>query len=212
MVIFTNQGGLVLHPDAKSKAPKSAKNRVPAFKQKCNAVLSQLGIPTTLYAATGKDNYRKPRAGMWSEMKQDYNLSESDIDHDGSVFVGDAGGRTAEVKGPGSASKDFSCSDRNLAHNIGIKYQTPEEFFLGEKPRNFVREFDVANFPFLEQEDDGGMLLDKVGATDILLFVGPPGSGKSTFYWRSLKPLGYERVNQDVLKRFVWLWRHLGIF
>ena len=203
VVIFTNQGGLVLHPDPKSKGPKSIKNRVPAFKQKCNAVLGQLGIPTTLYAATGKDIYRKPRAGMWSEMRDDYDLSESDIDHDSSVFVGDAGGRTADVKGAGTASKDFSCSDRNLAHNIGIKYQTPEEFFLGEMPREFARDFDVANFPFLEQEEGSGILLEKPRGKDMLLFVGPPGAGKSTFYWKYLKPLGYERVNQDTLKRFV---------
>jgi len=35
---------------------------------------------------------------------------------------------------------------------------------------------------------------------DVVLFVGSPGSGKSTFYWEHLKPLKYERVNQDILK------------
>ncbi|KAK4151719.1 polynucleotide kinase 3 phosphatase-domain-containing protein [Chaetomidium leptoderma] len=200
VVVFTNQGGLTLHPDPKSKAPKSAKNRVPAFKQKCNAVLSQLGIPTTLYAATGKDIYRKPRPGMWTEMKDDYDLAESDIDLENSVFVGDAGGRTAELKGASATAKDFSCSDRNLAHNIGIKFQTPEEFFLGEKPRDFARDFDLVNFPFVEQEESGGIGLEKTNDKDIILFVGPPGAGKSTFYWKYLKSLGYERVNQDILK------------
>ena len=32
------------------------------------------------------------------------------------------------------------------------------------------------------------------------MFCGSPGAGKSTFYWENLKPLGYERINQDVLK------------
>jgi bifunctional polynucleotide phosphatase/kinase len=203
VVIFTNQGGLTLHPDPKAKAPKSTKNRVAAFKQKCSAVLSQLGIPITLYAATGKDIYRKPRPGMWAEMKDDYDLAESDIDRENSVFVGDAGGRTADPKGPSAAAKDFSCSDRNLAHNIGINYQTPEEFFLGEEPRDFLRDFDLGNFPFVEQEEDGSVAIEKTNDKDIILFVGPPGAGKSTFYWKYLKPLGYERVNQDILKRFV---------
>jgi bifunctional polynucleotide phosphatase/kinase len=203
VVIFTNQGGLTLHPDPKTKAPKSAKNRVASFKQKCNAVLSQLGIPISLYAATGKDIYRKPRPGMWTEMKDDYDLAESDIDRENSVFVGDAGGRTADPKGAAAAAKDFSCSDRNLAHNIGIKYQTPEEFFLGEEPRDFSRDFDLDNFPFVEQQEDGGVAIQKTNEKDIILFVGPPGAGKSTFYWKYLKPLGYERVNQDILKRFV---------
>jgi DNA 3'-phosphatase len=201
VVIFTNQGGLVLHPDPKAKAPKNSKNRVPAFKQKCNAVLSQLGIPITLYAATGQDIYRKPRPGMWTEMKDDYDLAESDIDHENSVFVGDAGGRIAELKAGNTAPKDFSCSDRNFAHNIGIKFQTPEEFFLGEQPREFARDFDLANFPFVEQDGEDSAGLTKANDKDIVLFVGPPGAGKSTFYWKYLKPLGYERVNQDILKR-----------
>lgn len=204
VVVFTNQGGLVLHSDPKSKAPKNLKSRVSAFKQKCNAVLSQLDIPVTLYAATGKDIYRKPRTGMWTEMKHDYGLSESEIDMEGSVFVGDAGGRISNSKGSGSPSSDFSCSDRNLAHNIGIRYQTPEEFFLGEEPRDFTRDFDLANFPFLEGHDDPGIRLERPDGKEIILFVGPPGAGKSTFYWKYLKPLGYERVNQDTLKRFVF--------
>jgi bifunctional polynucleotide phosphatase/kinase len=203
VVIFTNQGGLDLHPD-KPKGPKMAKYKVTAFKQKCNAVLSQLDIPMTLYAATGKDIYRKPRPGMWMEMKHDYELADSDIDHENSVFVGDAGGRVAELKGGrGAAPKDFSCSDRNLAHNVGIKYQTPEEFFLGEKPRDFSRDFDLANFPFVEEDGDDGLHFEKTNGKDVILFVGPPGAGKSTFYWKYFKPLGYERVNQDILKRSV---------
>lgn len=31
---------------------------------------------------------------------------------------------------------------RDLAANIGILFKTPEEFFLGEAPQPFVREFD----------------------------------------------------------------------
>ncbi|KAK3903797.1 polynucleotide kinase 3 phosphatase-domain-containing protein [Staphylotrichum tortipilum] len=202
LVIFTNQGGLTLHPDPKSKGSKPPKNRVPAFKQKCSAVLCQLNLPITLYAATGKDIFRKPRPGMWAEMKKDFGVAESDIDREGSVFVGDAGGRTATPKGPNASAvaKDFSCSDRNLAHNIDLEYQTPEEFFLGEKPRAFSRDFDPAHFPFAQQEEDNAAVVQKSDKQDVILFCGPPGAGKSTFYWNYLKPLGYERVNQDILK------------
>lgn len=34
---------------------------------------------------------------------------------------------------------------------------------------------------------------------DLVIFCGSPGAGKSTFYWKHLQPLGYERVNQDKL-------------
>lgn len=142
-------------------------------------------------------------------MMNDYALVESDIDREHSVFVGDAGGRTAELKK--SAPKDFSCSDRNLAHNIGIKYQTPEEFFLGEEPRNFARDFDLSNFPFTGQEDGDASGPEKTNDQDIILFSGPPGAGKSTFYWKYMKPLGYERVNQDILKRSVRLMQFCSV-
>ncbi|KAJ9132238.1 Polynucleotide kinase 3 phosphatase [Pleurostoma richardsiae] len=201
VVILTNQGGLTLHPDPNAKGPKKPKDRVALFKQKVGAVLSQLDIPLTLYAATGKDPYRKPRPGMWREMCEDYELSDGDIDRENSMFVGDAGGRKAHLKGGKAVPMDFSCSDRNLADNIRIAYKTPEEFFLGEDARDFVREFDLTHYPF--EEDSTGVehsLLQKSNAKEILLFCGPPGGGKSTFYWRYLKPLGYERVNQDVLK------------
>jgi len=172
------------------------------FKQKCNAVLSNLDFPLTLYAATGKDKFRKPRTGMWKELCDDYELIDHEINLRDSIFIGDAGGRTALLKGGTAVPKDFSCSDRNFAHNVGIPYQTPEEFFLGEKARDFTREFDLSAHPFAD--DDGGTsIFKKENDKDIILFCGSPGAGKSTFYWRHLKPLGYERVNQDILKTLV---------
>lgn len=35
---------------------------------------------------------------------------------------------------------------------------------------------------------------------ELVIFVGSPGAGKSSFYRTHLEPLGYERVNQDTLK------------
>ncbi|RYO96191.1 hypothetical protein DL765_011672 [Monosporascus sp. GIB2] len=225
VVILSNQGGLKLHTDPRdSKGPKNLgskeRERVANFKRKCGAVLAQLDIPTSIYAATGRDNYRKPRTGMWAEVCGDYGVDPAEIDLEGSVFVGDAGGRTAQLRPGGGGdgdskkkavtAKDFSCSDRNFAHNVGIAYKTPEEFFLGEAPREFARDFDLASYPPpIEEEGDSKnkdgnkeaeAIFERKNPRDLVLFVGPPGAGKSTFYWRQLKPLGYERVNQDVLK------------
>ncbi|KAK4160258.1 polynucleotide kinase 3 phosphatase-domain-containing protein [Cladorrhinum sp. PSN259] len=213
IIIFTNQGGLTLHPDPKSsssKTPKSHADRVAHFKKKCNSVLPAIGIPDmTLYAATGKDIFRKPRTGMWDEMLKDLELKQEEIDLAESFFVGDAGGRiatttvaaTAGVLGKAKAvtiPKDFSCSDRNMAANIGIKYLTPEQFFLGEtEERKWVRDVDLEKFGFSEDED---MKWEKKYEKEMVLFVGPPGAGKSTFSSKYLSPLGYERVNQDLLK------------
>lgn len=167
-------------------------------------MLTQLDLPLTLYAATGKDIYRKPRTGMWKEVCEDHGLAQEDVDTDESIFIGDAGGRTAQLKGATAVPKDFSCSDRNFATNVGIAYQTPEEFFLGEKPRDFARDFDLQHYPYASSDPaETALLFEKKNPKDIVLFCGSPGAGKSTFFWKYLKPLGYERVNQDTLKRYV---------
>lgn len=94
---------------------------------------------------------------MWDELIEDYDLDTPDkgLDLQHSFFVGDAAGRTKDSTGP----SDFSCSDRyestlycfhlvvwsdeaiyrNWAENVGITFYTPEEYFLGEKPRVFKR-------------------------------------------------------------------------
>ncbi|KAK2625111.1 hypothetical protein QTJ16_005480 [Diplocarpon rosae] len=193
VVIVSNQGGISLKPD--TKAPKSNMSKLSSFKAKVSAVLGQLDIPIRIYAATGKDIYRKPRTGMWTEILGDYDILPGDLDIDNSFFVGDAGGREAFNKQP----KDFSCSDRNFAHNVGLKFFTPEEYFLGEAPRPFTRRFDPTEY----LEKSGAEVperYEKKNACDIVLFCGSPGAGKSTFYWKHLESLGYTRINQDILK------------
>lgn len=203
IVVLTNQGGLTLHPDPAAKAPKNLKDRVADFKQKCSVVLAHLDLPLTVYAATGKDVFRKPRTGMWEQVCRDYGLDQAEVDLQNSFFVGDAGGRVAHiqsgVKGVTALAKDFSCSDRNLAHNVGIRYETPEEFFQDQKPREFARDFDLSKYRLGTGSEKPAFA--RKNDKDIVLFCGPPGAGKSTFYWKVLEPLEYERVNQDILKR-----------
>jgi bifunctional polynucleotide phosphatase/kinase len=107
ITILSNQGGISLRPDSKSL--KMDKKRLNDFKQKAVNVFNQLDMPISLYAATEKDGYRKPRVGMWKELLNDHGLAEDMVDINGSVFVGDAAGRI----GNGSSKKDHSCSDRS---------------------------------------------------------------------------------------------------
>jgi bifunctional polynucleotide phosphatase/kinase len=189
IVIVSNQNGISLKRAA--NAPKAAKvDRFTQFKQKSAAVFNNLNLPLSVYAATERDRYRKPATGMWEEILKDLSLSESDIDMNTSIFVGDAGGR----KG------DFSCSDRNFAANIGLNFTTPEEFFLKQSPEPFTRTFDppahLLDHPELPLE----VMFQQDQGQEVALFVGSPGAGKSTFYKEHFKPLGYERINQDTLK------------
>ena len=67
-----------------------------------------LDLPISIYAATAKDMYRKPRTGMWEEFLKENDINSESVDVQNSFFVGDAGGRPAAF----NARSDFSCSDR----------------------------------------------------------------------------------------------------
>ncbi|KAL9592511.1 MAG: hypothetical protein Q9179_006644 [Wetmoreana sp. 5 TL-2023] len=198
IAILSNQGSIGLKSDPKSV--KSDQKSLSNFKSKANSVFNQLDIPIVLLAASARDQYRKPRTGMWTELLEELDLDGEDgPDLAASFFVGDAGGRAARSGG----KADHSCSDRNFATNIGIEFKTPEEFFLHEPPHPFVRDFepsDYFNAAIATSLAANPLVIAKKNPLDIILFCGSPASGKSSFFWKHLQPLGYERVNQDQLK------------
>jgi DNA 3'-phosphatase len=107
VVLLSNQGAVNLRND--QKTVKADQKNLSNFKARVLSVFRQLDVPVSIYAATDKDEFRKPRVGMWKTMLGDYGLDISEgIDFANSFFVGDAAGREA-VKG---RAKDFSCSDR----------------------------------------------------------------------------------------------------
>ena len=139
---------------------------------------------------------------MWEQMLNDYGLSDvGDVDHENSVFVGDAAGR--EAGKTSGVRKDHACSDRDFAANVGIPFHTPEEYFLGDAVKPFVREFNPTDYVDQSLTADPGttpVFFTRKHDLELVLFCGSPGAGKSTFYWKRMQPLGYERVNQDILK------------
>ncbi|MCJ1308396.1 hypothetical protein MMC25_002049 [Agyrium rufum] len=203
IAIVSNQGGINLNDP---KSLKADKRRMQQFKDKVTNVFNTLDIPITLYAATTRDIFRKPRTGMWTELLEDHDLdldhTDSKPDLQRSFFVGDAAGRLPQ-SGVRGGKGDHSCSDRDFAANIGIDFHTPEEFFLKEEPQPFIRSFDP-RVHLVQTEEEATIPLKSVFAKtndlDIVLFIGSPASGKSTFYSKFLRSLGYERVNQDTLK------------
>lgn len=93
--------------------------------------------------------------------------------------------------------------------NLNIPFHTPEEFFLGDKPTKFLmgafnpRDYIPSTRLSMSPGKNNLTVTSVVAPSstpDILLFVGSPASGKSTFFAEQLQPAGYVRINQDTLK------------
>jgi bifunctional polynucleotide phosphatase/kinase len=107
VIIISNQGNISLKENPKTLQKDTAS--LVNFKAQVTAILRQLDLPISVYAATEQDKYRKPRVGMWQEMLEDYDLEgEGSVDLKQSFYVGDAAGRAKTNK----RWKDHACSDR----------------------------------------------------------------------------------------------------
>ena len=178
IIIFTNQAGL------KDKSKENEwKNKV---ENVCDAICSfhdkdgkmkMENIPITIYAALKNDYYRKPVPTMWEEF-----ISENAKNKE-SFFVGDACGR----KG------DFSDTDLKFALNCGLKFYTPEEFFLEKKQK--IPEISYINFPINKYEYKFNPKIK-----EMIIMVGIPGSGKTTFVKKYILPHNYVHINRDTIK------------
>ncbi|QRW27466.1 bifunctional polynucleotide phosphatase/kinase [Rhizoctonia solani] len=103
-----------------------------------------------------------------------------------SYFVGDAAGRTKP--------KDHSAVDRKLAHNMGIQFYTPDQFFKERKEKlPPLLGFHPSK---LEAKDLMPSLISPSTTPEIVVFVGSPGCGKSSVFKKQFAPVGYVHVNQ----------------
>ena len=101
------------------------------------------------------------------------------------------------------AKKDFSDTDRKFALNIGLTFATPEEYFQGyPKCKRFsLGVFDPRSTDTTKHNPE----LKPVDAAltsfqpEMVVFVGCPASGKTTFYETIMKPKGYCHINRDTL-------------
>ncbi|CAO3619613.1 unnamed protein product [Mucor fragilis] len=187
IVIFSNQNGL------------NNDNKIKGFQHKIESMLRQIDSPVLVMAAMKKDKYRKPMTGMWEWLE--HNNDDVSIDKSQSFYVGDAAGRADGWKP--KYKKDHSCGDRKFADNINIAFHTPEEFFLKEAKTEFqwrgfnAKEHVASSLPLHTPESTP---LAKEAETEVIVCVGYPASGKSSFVKKHLVPKGYVYINQDTLK------------
>lgn len=178
IIILSNQLGI-----SKGKVDKDK------FISKINRIKNKLNIPLIFYIATHDDNYRKPRIGFIDHFKSLVDDFDSFLLEE-SFYVGDMAGRIKTNK----FKKDKYDTDRKLAQNIGVKFYTPEKYFLG----NDSREWKYSGYLLDNNTKDN--LLDLSifeGNKKIILLSGYPGSGKTTF---SKKLPNYILLSKDLYK------------
>jgi bifunctional polynucleotide phosphatase/kinase len=187
VVIFSNQAGI-----------EKGRERLDHVTGKIIDISQELGFPLQAFIACAIDNNRKPHTTMWEIMVQNYN-DKIEPDKSQCFFVGDAAGRPKDWKK--GAKKDISCCDRAFALNIGIKFATPEAYFLGENEPT-VFEWDGIDPTRLLHELEQKKVEEKEYANssqEMVLLVGQPCAGKTTFAKRQFVSKGYVHVNRDTL-------------
>ena len=182
--LFSNQNGISLGHIKESD-----------FEEKIDKIFTNdLKYPFATIFAKDKDYYRKPSPGMLEFFKKYFN-ENIELDLNDCIFVGDAAGRKKSEKYP---RNDFSNSDYKFAINCQFKFNTPEEFFLDEKSEypeiiNKLHNYDTNNNEHIKFDVSPNF-------KEVIVLIGSPGSGKTTFTENYLVPKGYVRISQDSLK------------
>ncbi|KDO23095.1 hypothetical protein SPRG_11939 [Saprolegnia parasitica CBS 223.65] len=185
LVVFSNQSGL-------SKGKVTEKG----LKGKIEAIAATLALPLWFFLLPENDMNRKPRTGAWDFMVSEFHL---DVDMAQSFYCGDAAGRP---KATGKAKKDFSAGDYKFALNLGVPFWTPEQLFLNSKLSLHcdptLRDLGFDPRSLLQDVNAIDATCRPSDATEMVVLVGSPASGKSTFCRTYFGD--YARINQDTLK------------
>ena len=153
----------------------------------------ELAYPLIFICAKSKDYYRKPYPGMIEYIETTYNNGIR-FNRKESLYIGNAAGRK---KSKQRSHADHSDSDYKLALNAGMRFYTPEEFFLGTKQSIPAIEFDLHVY---DNNNNSHVVFDPQ-IQEMIIMVGSPGSGKSSYCENVLvKQYNYVRVNRDDLK------------
>ena len=146
-------------------------NQTKAWKvAQIQTVLNQLEIPMFVVISLSKE-LNKPNKELYLKFLEYVELVENNIKLDKSIFVGDALGRKC----------DFSDCDKKFAENIGIEYMSPELCFY---IKNNEYKFEKIN---------------RSVNKEIIIMVGYPGSGKSSYAKHIENELKYIHLEKDVI-------------
>lgn len=118
-VIFTNQNGVGL----KLVALEEVQERI-------ELVTKRLNFPCTVFVAIDRDEFRKPKTGMFNLFNKSFNESRP-IDYTKSFYCGDAVGYPSH-----------SDADLKFAQTLGLPFVPPDRFIRGVKPKLIPQQTD----------------------------------------------------------------------
>ena len=161
------------------------------FCEKCILFLNKLKIEKyAIFIAYEKDTYRKPFTGISKYIQL---IS----------YCGDAAGR----------ENDFSNTDYKFAINLGIEFNTPEQYFLQKKEKlhypNYLQEKPCSTLdngipkpvPLSSIEEKFHSLINFINQQTqqmLIVMIGPQCSGKSTIVDNLIMHLGFVKCSNDV--------------
>lgn len=161
------------------------------FETKMEQIYDALKIPFICYYSIKKDEFRKPRTGIWEMFTFSRPDKSIKLDMTNSFYCGDAAGRPT----------DFSDSDYKFALNIGLSFKLPYQVF-GDLTELSVRNLKTPYHPLKgvsRGEYDLSFTYDFTDQNMIVL-TGSPASGKSTLTKILSTENEYSVVSQDTLK------------
>ncbi|VDL95352.1 unnamed protein product [Schistocephalus solidus] len=173
---------------------KKDRSKFPAFQVKVQDVVAKLGLPIQVFLSLQDDINRKPRTGMWQTLERQNGGVE--IIKKDSIFCGASTLHCSSCK---TATPTLSFLSPQFAINVGVPFKTPEELW-NEKPCNrplYSLSFD----PKKDLTDAVNVSMPSFSvptSPELLLMVGLPACGKSTFCKNHLEKLGYKIVSRDV--------------
>jgi bifunctional polynucleotide phosphatase/kinase len=200
--IFTNQSGMSQNKNFDISHWKKQIELL--FKE----ISTGINCHFAIYCAKKHDQYRKPNLGMWFLMKHDLN----DI-YDKKIFIskksfycGDAAGRLEpselQIQMINPATKkspvDHSDTDRKFAMNIGIMFYTPDDLLVNNNKKikyklNGIQPDDILKISVADTDIN----YYKPEKKEVVIMIGYPGSGKSTYANKISELYNVSIINQD---------------
>ena len=213
IVIFSNQNGLLSNGLIIIERMNEFIDKI----EQISKQLEQHNVFIQVFVALECNLYRKPTTGMWKLLEQ--NNNSITIQKEVSIYVGDAAGRI-DIKRKNKRI-DFGCCDRQFAKNVGITFFTPEEYFekktiqpfewddcdMKEQQILLQNESLMNKISFSFESSHKNIIVEncstnemKQNTKEIILFVGYPCCGKTSFYHKYLKQYEYELITPKLFQ------------